>query len=288
MPPSAGPRAQGAPRGLLSKSGGALWRLGEALAALGALILLLQWAFAFSILDGEFWRAFLFPARGQGPLVRGFLGTLGVTALVIPLGLAFGFFWGWAQLSRWRVLAWPSTVLVEFLRGVPAVILIIFAYFFGSAFIPRSFDVHAGGILVATIALGLHTGAYQAEIFRAGFQSVPRGQVEAAAAVGMSAAQAMAHVVLPQSLRLALPPLGNEFANAIKDTALLAAIGSTELFATGLEFQRNVTLGGHPSWLFLIWISVAAAYFLITFAVTRGVRLLERRVRVPGMEGAAA
>lgn len=263
-------------------------RLAEAVGALALLIALLQWAFSFSIAEEAFWRAFLFPAQGTGPLLRGLLGTLAVTALVIPVGLGSGFFWGWAQLSKWRLLAWPSTVLVEFLRGVPAVILIIFAYFFGGALVPGSFDAHAGGLFVAALALGLHTGAYQAEIFRAGFQSVPRGQVEAGAAVGMTPTQVMRHVIFPQSLRLSLPPLGNEFANVIKDTALLAAIGSTELFGKGLEFQQNVTLGGHTSWLFLIWISVAAAYFLITFAVTRGVKFLERRIRVPGMEGAAA
>ncbi len=264
-------------------------RVAEIALAVAATLAALQWAFRFSIFDPGFWSAFALPAQGQGLLVRGLVGTLQFTAIVIPTGLAFGFFWGWCRMTRWRVLSWPSTVIVEFLRGVPPVILVIFAYFFGTAFIPRGLDPFAGAVLIAALAVGLHTGAYQAEIFRAGFQSVPRGQVEAGQALGMSPWQVMRHVVLAQAMRLSLPPLGNEFSNVIKDTALLAAIGATELFGIGLEFNsRAVTEPGHASWLFLVWLTIAMVYFVLNFAVTRGVRVLERRVRVPGLEGAAA
>jgi len=206
---------------------------------------------------------------------------------VIPTGLFFGFFWGWSRVSKWRFLSWPSGVLVEFLRGVPPLILVIFAYFFGTAFIPRGLDPFAGAIFVAAFAIGLHTAAYQAEIFRAGFQSVPRGQIEAGQALGMTSWQVMRQVVLPQSMRLSLPPLGNEFSNVIKDTSLLAAVGATELFGAGLEFSVRVPLSGHIDWLFLLWTAIAAGYFLVNFAVTRLVRALEGRLAVPGMEGAA-
>lgn len=288
--PAAGAEGERAKRKAPGQPGRALLvRALEVALGVGALLVVLQWGFGFSLLDGAFWTAFAFPAQGKSPLFRGLAGTLEFTAIVIPTGLGFGFFWGWSRVSRWRFLSWPSTVIVEFLRGVPPVILIIFAYFFGTAFIPRGLDPFAGAILIGAVAVGLHTGAYQAEIFRAGFQSVPRGQVEAGQALGMSTFQVMRMVVLPQALRLALPPLGNEFSNAIKDTALLAAIGATELFGAGLEFNsRAVSDPGHGSWLFLVWVAIAAAYFLINFAVTRGVRFTERRLKVPGLEGAYA
>jgi arginine/lysine/histidine transport system permease protein len=271
----------------LSHNKQALIRVAEIAVGLIAVLALLQWAFSFSLLDAGFWTAFAFPSQGTGLLFRGLLGTLEFTAIVIPTGLAFGFLWGWARASQWRFLSWPTTVIIEFLRGVPPVILVIFAYFFGTAFVPRGLDPFAGAVLIAAFAIGLHTGAYQAEIFRAGFQSVPRGQVEAAEALGMTRRQTMANIVLPQALRLSLPPLGNEFSNVIKDTALLAAIGASELFGIGLEFNsRAVTVPGHGSWLFLLWVTIAAAYYVLNFAVSQAMRYMERRMAVPGLGGA--
>jgi len=104
----------------------------------------------------------------------------------------------------------------------------------------------------------------------------------------MSGAKTMRFVVLPQALRLSLPPLGNEFANTIKDTSLLAAVGAAELFAQGLEFSQVVVLRGLLAWWLLIWLTVGALYFVLTFSLTRGLRLLEHRLRVPGLQGAAA
>lgn len=273
-------------------------RLVEAAVAVVAFVALLQWVLNFTLLDPEFWGLFFrvhfafedgaLHFEMEGALVRGVVGTLYYTALVIPSGLAIGFLWGWARLSRHRVLSWPVGVLIELFRGIPPVVLIIFAFLFGLAFIPKQANPFQSALLVAAFALAFHTASYQAEIFRAGFQSVPRGQMEAAQALGMTRVQIMGLIVLPQALRLSLPPLGNEFATVIKDTALLAAIGATELFAIGLEFSQTAPLRGRLTWVFAIWTVVAAVYFLITFAVTRGLLAVEHRLHVPGMEGARA
>ena len=272
----------------------ALWsrtwfRLAEAGVAALLLVLVLQAALGFNLLDGEFWRLFALPGASIGPLARGLLGTLTYMGIVIPVGFGAGLLWSWARVSRFRVLSWPVGAVIEILRGVPPLVLVIFAAVFGAlllrGIVPRPTEA---ALLVAALALALHSAAYQAEILRAGFQSVPRGQIEAAQALGLTGAQVMFRVVLPQGLRLSLPPLANEFSIAIKDTSLLAAIGATELFAIGLEFGARVPTSGNLSWLFLVWLAVAAVYFVITFAVTRGLRAVEGRIRVPGLEGVRA
>src|SRR5205823_13729640 len=138
---------------------------------------------------------------------------------------------------------------------------------------------------LAAVAIALHSSAYQAEIFRAGLQSVPRGQIEAAQTLGLRPWQAMRHVVLPQTFRLSLPPLGNEFAVLIKDTSLLAAIAGIELVAKSRDLLGILPASGFPLvWIFAVWTIVALSYFIITFAVTRGLRFLERRFHAPGLE----
>jgi His/Glu/Gln/Arg/opine family amino acid ABC transporter permease subunit len=263
---------------------GRLLRAGENVGAVLLLLVALSWALDFPLFDGDFFTAFVWRSDGESPLVRGLVATVGYTALVIPTSVAVGFAVGWARTSRYKVLAWPAASFVEFLRGVPALILVIFAFLFGSQWV-RGANQLQSALLLSALALALHSAAYQAEIFRAGFESVPRGQTEAARALGLTGAQVMRHVALPQALRLALPPLGNEFATLVKDTALLAAVGASELFAQGLEFSQQVPLQGRLEWVFPIWLWVAALYFVITIAVTRSVRAVEKRFQVPGLRG---
>src|SRR3990172_6263614 len=258
----------------------AWFRLAEGAVAALLLMLVLQAALGFDLADSEFWRLFAFPTGNVAPIVRGLVGTLTYLGIVIPVGLGVGVLWSWARISRFRMISWPVGAVIELLRGVPPLVLVIFAAVFGSLLlrgvVPRPTEA---AFLVAALALALHSAAYQAEILRAGFQSVPQGQVEAARAVGLSGTQAMGRIILPQALRLSLPPLANEFSIAIKDTSLLAAIGATELFAVGLEFGARVPTSGELQWLFLVWLAVAAVYFVVTLAVTRGLRLLEDRIR---------
>ena len=245
------------------------------------LIVLLEEVLGFSLLDGEFWSRFT-PA-----LQRGFVGTLGYFAVIIPTGFVIGFFSGWARVSRFRFLSWPVATFIDLFRGIPPIVLIIFAFLFGPELLPQRGGGLAIGLNFAAFALALHTAAYQAEIFRAGFQSVPRGQLEAAQALGLNRWQTMGIVVLPQTFRLALPALGNEFATVIKDTSMLGAIGAIELFAAGQEFSAQAPTTGLFVWVFAVWVVVSAVYFVLTFVVTRGLLFVERKHRVPGMEVSA-
>lgn len=250
---------------------------------IGALIflLLLQAVLHFSVADPEFWRLY-WPA-----FVRGVLGTLGYLAIVLPLSVAVGFALGWARLSRHRVVSWPVGLFINFFRGMPLPLIVIFAAILLPVFLRDIFTGKDLALTLGAIALALHSAAFQAEVFRAGFQSVPRGQVEAAAAIGLRPSQAMGHVVLPQALRLSLPPLSNELASLIKDTSLLAAIGALELFGTSRDFMQNIlfTPGASLVWILSVWTTVAIVYLFMTFATTELLSILERKYRVRGLEG---
>ena len=253
------------------------------------LISIMSIVLKFDIRDPRLW-------AGYGPnFVRGFWGTLGYIALILPISVGVGFAAGWARVSGHRMLAWPAGAFVDFFRGVPPVVVILFAFLFGVDFIPLRVQLFLQDVFgtssnslpftLAAFAVAFHSGAYQAEIFRAGFQSISRGQVEAAEALGMRHFQTMRSIILPQTVRLSLPPLGNEFAVLIKDTSLLGALGATELVGLSQEFTAQIPIsGGQIVWAFAIWSSVALTYFVMTFLVTRLLRLIERRFRTPGLD----
>jgi len=252
-------------------------------AVIGAAIFLglVQVLLNFSLLDAEFWR------RYGGSFETGIGTTLRFVGIILPLSAVLGFFLGWLRISRFRTLSWPVSVYVDFFRGIPPIVIVIYASIFGAALLQARFTGKDLAWNVAAVALALHSAAYQSEIFRAGFQSVPRGQLEAAQALGMRPTQSMFNVVLPQALRLSLPPLGNEFAVVIKDTSLLAAIGTLDLFGVSQDFIQAVFLqpGASVYWLLTMWTAVALVYFAMTTAVTQVLLFLERKFHVRGLEG---
>lgn len=221
----------------------------------------------------------------QAPLSDGARNTLSFTVTVIPIGAVLGFFLGWSRVSKHPILSWPATAYVDVIRGIPPLVMIFFAFFWLPFVLLPSRETFAAGIAFAVIALAVHTSAYQAEIFRAGFQSVPQGQVEAAEALGLTRWQVMRHVVLPQAFRVTLPALGNEFANVVKDTTLLAAIGATDMAFWG---RNNVQYAfGNLEWVFTMWVVIAIFYFIITYIITQTVAAIEHRYRVPGLGSVA-
>lgn len=275
-------------RGGLGLSGRTAVRASEMVIGTLVFLLLIEASLQFSLFDGALW------ARYDAFFEPGLYGSLRSIALVMPISLLVGFLAGWARISRYRVLSWPSTFYVDFFRGVPPLVLVIFAFLFGASFIPgpihdrffAGMSLQAISVLVAGIAIALHSGAYQAEIFRAGFQSIPKGQQEAGQALGMTSWQSMRFVILPQTFRLSLPPLGNELAVLIKDTSLLAVIsGGAELVGGSQNFVGTLASQGLPlSWMFAVWTAVAIVYFAMTFSVTRILLILERRFHTPGLE----
>jgi len=162
---------------------------------------------------------------------------------------------------------------VETIRGTPLVLQIVFAWsIFLVYYHPPGYEWIAG-----IVAMTANTGAYQSEIFRGGLQTVHTGQVEAGRALGLSRWGAMRHVILPQALRLVIPPLTNEYIGLFKASSLLFAIGIQELSYVG---KNQAFVSGH---VFEVFALVTAIYFLVTVPVSKIIEYVERRYRIPGL-----
>lgn len=245
-----------------------------------AFLVILQIGLGFNLLEPRLWSVY------QRNFWNGLVRTIGYITLTLPVSVGLGFVLGWARVSRFRTFAWPVTVYIEFFRGMPPIVIIIFASILGPNLFPERLRTVELGLILGALSIAFHSAAFQAEIFRAGFQSVSMGQVEAALALGMEPLQSMRHVILPQALRLSLPPLTNAFAVLIKDTSLMAIIAGGELFHLSMRVGDTLArTGGDLHWLFAIWTSVAIAYFIMTFFVTRLMRLIELRLHTRGLEG---
>ncbi|MFP2934504.1 amino acid ABC transporter permease, partial [Pyxidicoccus sp. 3LG] len=171
--------------------------------------------------------------------------------------------------ARFKPLAWLCAAYVEGLRGTPLLVQIIFIYYA----LPQLLGVDLAPMLAAVLALTLNSAAYVAEIFRAGIASVDPGQSEAARALGMSPAQSMRYVILPQALRNVLPPLTNEGIALLKDSSLVSIIGMAELTRAGQEMASQFAAP------LAIWPAVAVFYLLATLPLTRLAAALERRLQ---------
>lgn len=232
-------------------------------------------------IDPELWEIL------QLPLQQGATNTMLFSITIIPFGAVIGFAIGWARFSRHPLLAWPAAVYVDIIRGIPQLVLILFAFFW-LPFILRLGGTFQSGLWFAVFALVIHTSAYQAEIFRAGFQSIPRGQIEAGEALGLSRLQVMRLIVLPQTFRVTLPALGNEFSLIIKDTSLLAVIGAAELTFWGRAASQYAARAfGQIEWVLVTWVIIALIYFVITYIITQAVGAMEEAYRVPGLGSVA-
>lgn len=200
--------------------------------------------------------------------------TLVIAFGAILLGFAIGIVTGLARISTHKVIKWPATAYVDVIRGTPLLVQ-IFIWYFGLPFIGVTIDA----VVVAILAIGVHSSAYQAEIVRGGIQSIPKGQTEAARATGMTHLQSMRYVILPQALRLIIPPMTNEFIIDIKDSSLAYVISVFEL--TARAHQLNAVYF-EP---FLIFIFVAIVYLIITFSTSTVMKQVEKRFRIPGYGG---
>ena len=208
-------------------------------------------------------------------MAQGFLGfgnfaggTLRLAIPAIVLGFILGIFIGLGRLARSPWIRIPATVYVEFFRGVPLV-MVIFWFWFAIPILLRVPLPEYGVALAAFVAF---EAAYLGEIVRAGIQSVPRGQVEAATATGLTPAQAMRHVVLPQALRNMIPALVTQFIVLFKDTSLASIIGYMDL-TKAAQVVNNREIRPFELYLF-----IAVVYWLCTYGMSRYARHLERRL----------
>jgi len=198
--------------------------------------------------------------------LKGIWLTAQLAFLSLLFGLPIGLLLALARVQSSRLLKAPAAVYVEVMRGTPLLVQILFIYF-----VLPSFGVSIPAFWSGIIALTLNSAAYIAEIFRAGILSIDAGQMEAARSLGMTYAQAMRRIILPQTFRRVVPPLTNEAIALLKDSSLVSIIGLTELARTGQELaSRNAA----P---LTIWPMVAIFYLLLTFPLTRIAEYLERR-----------
>ena len=210
-------------------------------------------------------------------IFQGFLGlgnfTGGTLRLAIPaivLGLLLGLFIGMGRLARSPWIHAPATLYVEFFRGVPLVMVIFWFWLVIPVFIGRGLPEYS----VALAAFVVFEAAYFGEIVRAGIQSVPRGQAEAATATGLSRGQTMRYVVLPQALRNMIPALVTQSIVLLKDTSLASIIGYVDLTkAAQIVNNREI----RP---FQLYLFIAIIYWLCSYGMSRYARYLERRLRV--------
>jgi polar amino acid transport system permease protein len=195
-------------------------------------------------------------------------GTLRLAVPSIILGFILGIFVGIGRLSRSRWIHIPASIYVEFFRGVPLVMVIFWFWFIIPVMVGRSLPEFS----VALAAFVIFEAAYLGEIVRAGIQSVPRGQVEAATATGLSRRQTMRHVVLPQALRNMIPALVTQFIVLLKDTSLASIIGYVDL-TKAAQIVNNREIRPFELYLF-----IAIVYWLCSFGMSQYARSLEHRL----------
>ena len=195
-------------------------------------------------------------------------GTLRLAIPAIVLGFLLGIFVGIARLARTRWISLPATIYVEFFRGVPLVMVIFWIWFV----VPQLLRIPIPEYGVALTAFVIFEAAYFGEIVRAGIQSVPRGQVEAATAVGLTGAQTLRHVVLPQAIRNMVPALVTQMIVLFKDTSLASIIGYVDL-TKAAQIVNNREIRPFELYLF-----IAVVYWICTYSMSRFARRYERRV----------
>jgi polar amino acid transport system permease protein len=211
-----------------------------------------------------------------GLLVIGLWITLQISVIATILGVIIGIIGGLARISSNPALKWITIVYVEIIRGSPLMVQILIWYFVLGTVINELLAASGLGRLPAfwygVASLACFAGAYVTEIVRAGIQSIHRGQTEAARSVGMSYAQSMLHIILPQALRRILPPLAGQFISLIKDSSLLGMIAIRELTKAARE---AVTVSLQP---FEVYFLAAALYLVLTFTLSMFVQRLEKRM----------
>lgn len=202
-------------------------------------------------------------------LLQGALVTLEITALAVGLGLVFGLVAALSQLSKFAPLRLIAKVYVDFIRGTPLLVQIFIIYFALPVVIGHRIDP----FFAAVAACSINSGAYVAEIFRAGIQSIDIGQMRAGLSLGMNWTMTMRYIILPQAFKRIIPPLGNEFIAMLKDSSLVSVIGFEELTRSG-QLIIAETYGSLE-----IWSAVAIIYLVMTLTITRIVSVLEKKFR---------
>ncbi|MEH7346400.1 amino acid ABC transporter permease [Bacillus sp. JJ1532] len=187
------------------------------------------------------------------------------------MGLIGSFFLGIIvavmRISPFKPLNWLGTAFVEFFRNIP---LLIIAFFFFNGL--PAIGVTLSGFTAGTIALAIYTASFIAEAIRAGIQSIPKGQMEAARSSGLTYLQAMNVIILPQAIKIVIPPIGNQFINLVKNSSILGMVAGLDLMYFGDIISSNTFV------TFDVYIFVAIFYLVLTIPLSLGVGYLEKRL----------
>ena len=203
-----------------------------------------------------------------GPLIRGGIPiTIAVSATSIVFATMFAIVGALGRLARSAPIYAAATLYVSLVRGTPLIVQVFFVY----SALPE-FGIVLPAFIAGCLALSFNYGAYMTEIFRAGIQAIPRGQVEAAASLGMTERQTMRRIVLPQAVRIVTPAIGNEFIAMIKDSALVSFVGLQELF------WRSRTVGSAHFQSFSTLVLAALVYWVLTIFFSLFQERLEKRM----------
>ena len=202
-------------------------------------------------------------------LAVGALGTLRMFAICAVLGLGLGLFVGLARRARARWIYWPATAFVEFFRNTPVLVQILWFYFALPILLP--FEISP--LAAAALGISLNSAAFSAEIYRGGIQSIEPGQWEGARALGMTEAQTLRRIVLPQALRRMLPALTNRGIEIFKMTTLASAVAYVELLQQG---KLLASLNFNPIETYTV---IAVVFFLCLLPLVQLTYALERRLK---------
>lgn len=259
------------------------WHWGRIILAVVALIIVLRLAYAFVFNPKLEWSQvghYLFNAR----ILSGILVTIEISVLATVIGLVLGVILAVMRLSHNEVLRWISTLYIGFFRGTPVLVQLIFwynlAFLFPNLILKIPFTMIGvywdtnqviTGFTAATLGLGLNMAAYFAETVRAGIQAVDAGQSEAAYALGMTPAQRMRVIVLPQAIRIIIPPTGNEFISMLKTTSLVYVVAGHDLMTNASQIYKQNNL-------IMELLIVASIWYLVLTAIATVLQgMLERR-----------
>lgn len=201
-------------------------------------------------------------------LLSGLQMTLVLSAATLVLAMLGGLLIAGLDLSRWRVLRWVGLTFGEIVRNTPILVQLLWVYYV----LPIVFGIAIGPVTALVIGLSVYQAAFISEVYRAGIQAVPRGHREAAQVLGLRPAQSFRRIVLPQAIRMTLPPLASNFVQLIKFSSLGAVISVSEITRRGMELSASTF---RPLEIFTF---IAVVYFFICWPLAMAIRLWERRL----------
>ncbi len=197
----------------------------------------------------------------RGTFILGLLTTVKTAVAGIILALVLGIIFGLMSTSEKKPLKIIARIYVEIIQNTPLLLQVCFLYY------ALAFSGHSLGIITTgIISLGVYTGAYAAEVVRAGIQAIPKGQFEAAYAQGFGYVGRMYYVILPQSIKIILPPMVNQVCNLIKNTSCLYIIGGTDLISLTYSFVTGANTGGAYGPAYLV---SGLMFFIVCFPLSK-------------------